>query len=89
MIENLFESKEYVSNYIEWQKEFVAGNQNTYANPCNGKSTSMDKRFYWQEEGIFNLLKPTVDRWVEEKYDEDKIWGINKAIDQLIPYQRQ
>lgn len=81
-------NKEYVANYIAWQKEFVAGNQNSYANPCNGKLCEENKQFYWQEYSVFNLLKPTVDKWANE-YDENKIWGINNAVDQLIPYQKQ
>ena len=81
-------NEEYINKYIEWQKQFVNGKQNTLFNEVICGPEEMQKRFYWQEEEVFNLLKPIVDRWIEE-YDKDKIWGINKAVDQLIPYQRQ
>ena len=83
------ENENYLENYINWQKAFVSGNQFTEVNPFDGSIVCCEKRFYWQECRVFNLIKTTVDRWVEEEYDEDLIWGPGKAVDQLIPYQQE
>lgn len=81
-------NEEYLKNYIDWQKKFVAGNQNTEASLIDGVSGDCGKLFYWQTNKVFNLIKTTVDRWVLE-YSAEVLWGPNKAVDQLIPYQKQ
>ena len=73
-------------SYIEWQKEFVKGRQLTYLSPVNGDIVEKEKKYYWQSWNVFNLIKPTVDRWCEE-YPNELIWGKGNAVDQLIPYQ--
>lgn len=87
MIENLFESKEYVSNYIEWQKHFVKGNQFTEFNIFDGSIQNIQRRNFFDSQKVFNLIKKDVDEW-DIKYGEI-IWGQNKYVDQLIPYQIQ
>ena len=82
------ENENYLENYINWQKAFVSGNQFTCVNPFDGSMECCEKRFYWEDDKVFNLIKPTVDRWATE-YDEELIWGPGKAVDQLIPYQQE
>ena len=78
----------YLKNYIEWQKAFVSGDQHSCASTIDGKTDDEYKQFYWQDDKVFNLIKATVDRWATE-YDAEILWGPNKAVDQLIPYQKQ
>ena len=82
------DQEQFNKNYIDWQKKFVAGDQNTEANFIDGTVLECDRRFYWSSNKVFNLIKSTVDRWVT-RYRDEEIWGRNGAVDQLIPYQKQ
>ena len=74
--------------YIEWQKAFVGGDQNTFISN-QGVTYQAERQYYWQQLKVYNILKPIVDQWVESGHASEDIWGKGKAVDQLIPYQCQ
>ena len=74
--------------YIEWQKAFVGGDQNTFISN-QGVTYQAERQYYWQQLKVYNILKPIVDQWVESGHVSEGIWGKGKAVDQLIPYQLQ
>lgn len=74
--------------FIDWQKKFVAGEQNTFISD-QGVTYQCERQFYWQQYRVYNILKPIVDKWLKNDYISSEIWGKGKAVDQLIPYQRQ
>lgn len=74
--------------YIEWQKAFVAGDQNTFISDQD-VTYQAERQFYWQQYRVYNILKPIVDKWLKNGCISGEIWGKGKAADQLIPYQRQ
>ena len=86
MIEEIKQkSKEEI--YIDWQKEFVNGNQFTYFNEFSNEVLTQDRRYYFSSQKVFNLIKRTVDVWNKD-YSE-LLWGQGNIVDQLIPYQQQ
>lgn len=86
MIEEIKQkSKEEI--YIDWQKEFVNGNQFTYFNEFSNEVLTQDRRYYFSSQKVFNLIKRTVDVW-DKDYSE-LLWGQGNIVDQLIPYQQQ
>ena len=74
--------------FIDWQKKFVAGEQNTFISD-QGVTYQCERQFYWQQYRVYNILKPIVDKWLKNDCISGEIWGKGKAVDQLIPYQRQ
>ena len=74
--------------YIDWQKKFVAGEQNSFISD-QGLTYQGERQFYWQQYRVYNILKPIVDKWLKSDCISGEIWGKGKAVDQLIPYQRQ
>ena len=57
-------------NYINWQKNFVSGDQFTEPSIVDGVSENICKQYYWQEQRVYNLIKTRVDAWVAD-YDEN------------------
>lgn len=84
-------TEEFKKCYVEWQREYVNGNQNTVISMIDGSIKELDKTYYWQEIQVYNILKPIIDDWCNRYGSEvlDRyVWGINNAVDQLIPYQK-
>lgn len=83
--EELIKMEEF---FIDWQKKFVAGEQNSFISD-QGVTYQGERQFYWQQYRVYNILKPIVDNWLKSDCISSEIWGKGKAVDQLIPYQRQ
>ena len=83
--EELIKMEEF---FIDWQKKFVAGEQNSFISD-EGVTYQCERQFYWQQYKVYNILKPIVDKWLKNDCISGEIWGKGKAVDQLIPYQRQ
>jgi hypothetical protein len=71
-------------NYINWQKLFVSGKQNTFL--YQDEVQEISPSYFFQNRENYNILKPIVDKWCDCEYGD--IWGEGNAIDQLIPYQK-
>lgn len=84
MVEDMSVEEENVElKYIEWQKDFVNGNQFCFWNKWSGMPYDAPKQFYWQQDMIYNILY----KLLRDKLDDESIWGPNKLVDRLIPYQ--
>ena len=76
--------------YEQYQKDFVAGDQFVVWNDFSNQPMRCDNRFYWEQQSVYNLMKPVIHRWLfSYNIPEDQIFGRYGLVDDLIPYQRQ
>ena len=81
--------QETIAKYIDWQKSYVNGNQNSEFNPAIGASLEVSRMFYWHRDRVYNELKPFVDRLISMGVEEAVLYGPDGVIETLIPYQRR
>ena len=81
--------QETIAKYIDWQKSYVNGNQNSEFNPATGVSCEVSKMFYWHQDRVYNELKPFVDRLISMGTNDAMLYGPGGIIETLIPYQRR
>ena len=80
--------------YVEWQKRFVL-NCEHYLEAhtlLDGQVHITDccKRYYWQEDKVYDLIGPFVrDLIREESCGDALLWGRGGIVDRLIPYQQR
>lgn len=71
---------------IEYNKRFANGEQYLQIN-LRGEIEEVERWYFWQERGVYNHIKPIVDRYEKELTEQD-IYGKNGLVDLLIPYQQ-
>ena len=85
----VFVDKNVEEVYIQWQKEFVNGFQNKVIS-YNGMHIDDEcKTHYWNKDEVYNLIGPFVNKLIKLGCKDDLLYGKNKIVDRLIPYQKR
>lgn len=76
-------------NYISFHKRFVNGEQYLYITPW-GKIETESKSYYWQERGVYNHIKPIIEKIITNNHSisEAQLYGKNGIVARLVPIQR-
>lgn len=75
--------------YEQYQKNFVEGNQFVVWNDVINQPVECSSEYYWEQHFVYNLMRSVVNRWLANyEIPESALFGKNKIIDDLIPYQR-
>lgn len=76
---------------INFYKEFASGDQNQTINLSNGVVSILEKKYYWQEQLVYNKIGPMVESFKAKNKDvsDEALYGINGLVSQLYPYQLQ
>ena len=71
----------------QFYKRFAKGEQYIELSPLYG-IIGVDKRFYWQAQGVYNHIKPLIDLY-GKGLTEEQLYGRNGLVSLLEPYQRE
>lgn len=76
-------------NYISFHKRFANGEQYLYITQW-GKIETESKSYYWQERGVYNRIKPIIEKIITNNPSirEAQLYGKNGIVARLVPIQR-
>ena len=73
--------------YKQYYKRFANGEQYIELNPISGDIINQDRQYYWQQQRVFNKIKPMIKSYCGELSEND-IYGKNGLVAMLEPWQR-
>lgn len=71
----------------QYYKRFAKGEQYIELHPVFG-IVEQEKRFYWQQNKVFNHIAPLIDLY-GQSLTEEELYGRNGMVSLLEPYQRE
>lgn len=71
----------------QFYKRFANGEQYIELCPIIG-IVEQDKRYYWQQQKVFNHIKPLIDLY-GKRLTEEQLYGRHGLVSLLEPYQRE
>ena len=80
-------NKIYAKVYKQQYKRFANGEQYIELNPISGEIVNKEKNYYWQEQRVYNKIKPLI-RFYCGDLSENEIYGRNGLVSLLEPWQR-
>lgn len=80
-------SKISASKVRQFYKRFANGEQYIELNPVTGETLNQDKQYYWQEQRVYNEIKPIIKSYCGE-LSENELYGRNGLVSLLEPWQR-
>jgi hypothetical protein len=72
---------------IKYYKRFANGEQYIEINKSTNKIITLDKAYLWQEQRVYNHIKPLLDVYGKD-FSEKELYGKNGLVALLEPYQR-
>lgn len=72
---------------IKYYKRFANGEQYIEINKLTNEITTLDKVYWWQEQRVYNHIKPLLDVYGKD-FTEKELYGKNGLVALLEPYQR-
>ena len=76
-----------VKTIKQYYKRFADGEQYIELNPISGEIVNKEKNYYWQEQRVYNKIKPLI-RFYCGDLSENEIYGRNGLVSLLEPWQR-
>lgn len=80
-------NKIYAKVYKQYYKRFANGEQYIELNPISGEIVNKEKNYYWQEQQVYNKIKPLI-RFYCGDLAENEIYGKSGLVSLLEPWQR-
>ena len=80
-------NKIYAKVYKQYYKRFANGEQYIELNPISGEIVNKEKNYYWQEQRVYNKIKPII-RFYCGDLSENEIYGKGGLVSLLEPWQR-
>lgn len=71
----------------QFYKRFANGEQCLYISSITGEILNQEKRYYWQEFRIYNMIKPLLAVYGKD-LTESKLYGKGGLVSLLEPWQR-
>lgn len=71
----------------QYYKRFANGEQYIELNPISGEIVNKEKNYYWQEQRVYNKIKPLIRFYCGDLADNE-IYGRNGLVSLLEPWQR-
>lgn len=76
-------------DWIKFHKKFANGEQYLYVS-LSGEIETESKSYYWQERGVYNRIKPIIEKIITNNpsISEAQLYGKNGIVARLVPIQR-
>ena len=90
-MKDLFKQKQPPARLVrQFYKRFANGEQYIELQGFSDKFSivSQDRQFYWQQQKVYNHIKPLINLYCKE-YTEEELYGRYGLVSLLEPYQRE